>query len=98
MSALVEKYSVLVSKGSPLAPDGAIIGKNIAALQFAVALYFNWLALFVPTRLAELNELGKKAYDAYEQAAAKYPKPEGKGGSSLKTAGGFDLNIPEPAK
>ncbi|KAL1699901.1 hypothetical protein EV121DRAFT_283775 [Schizophyllum commune] len=98
MSALVDKYSVLVSKGSPLAPDGAIIGKNIAALQFAVALYFNWLAIFVPSRLAELNELGKKAYDAYEQAAAKYPKPEGKGGSSLKAAGGFDLNIPEPAK
>ncbi|KAL1716305.1 hypothetical protein EV715DRAFT_265421 [Schizophyllum commune] len=98
MSALVDKYSVLVSKGSPLAPDGAIIGKNIAALQFAVALYFNWLAIFVPTRLVELNELGKKAYDAYEQAAAKYPKPEGKGGRSLKAASGFDLNIPEPAK
>ncbi|KAI5895501.1 uncharacterized protein SCHCODRAFT_01122129 [Schizophyllum commune H4-8] len=98
MSALVDKYSVLVSKGSPLAPDGAIIGKNIAALQFAVAVYFNWLAIFVPTRLAELNELGKKAYDAYEQAAAKYPKPEGKGGSSLKAAGGLDLNISEPAK
>ncbi|KAL1666654.1 hypothetical protein GGF50DRAFT_112928 [Schizophyllum commune] len=96
MSALVDKYSVLVFKGSPLAPDGAIIGNNIAALQFAVALYFNWLAIFVPTRLAELNELG--AYDAYEQAAAKYPKPEGKGGSSLKAAGGLDLNIPEPAK
>ncbi|KAL1678944.1 hypothetical protein EV122DRAFT_290016 [Schizophyllum commune] len=98
LSPFVHAYSVLVSKGSPLAPDGAIIGKNIAALQFAVALYFNWLAIFVPTRLAELNELGKKAYDAYEQAAAKYPKPEGKGGSSLKAAGGFDLNIPEPAK
>ncbi|KAL1758190.1 hypothetical protein FB107DRAFT_272230 [Schizophyllum commune] len=97
MLALTDKYDVLTSKTSPV--DGKIIGQEIAVFQFAVAVYFDWLARFVPTQLAKLTELGNQAYAAYEKAAAKYPS-EGKGSVSLKNTSnlGISLDIPQPTK
>ncbi|KAL1747867.1 hypothetical protein HDZ31DRAFT_72002 [Schizophyllum fasciatum] len=96
MQALIDKHSVLISSGSPLAPDGAVVGVKIAQLQFAIAIFQGWLALFVPSRVKDLNKLGEEAYAAFEKAAVVYPKPSGKETKSLKTSG--TLKVPEAPK
>ncbi|KAH9856178.1 hypothetical protein C2E23DRAFT_882289 [Lenzites betulinus] len=96
MIALVEKHGVLTSQGSPLAPDGLIIGQHIAAFQSVVALYQMWLASFIPTHVAELNAQGKLALDAYQLAAARYPNPSGEGVRAFEAAA--NLHLPQPSK
>ncbi|KAH9856173.1 hypothetical protein C2E23DRAFT_882285 [Lenzites betulinus] len=96
MIALIEKHDVLTSENSPLAPDGAIIGQQIAAFQFALALYQGWLANFIPTHLAELTRQGKLAFDAFQLAAARYPNPDGSGARAFEAAA--NLHLPQPSK
>ncbi|KAI0816016.1 hypothetical protein BC628DRAFT_1424330 [Trametes gibbosa] len=97
MKALAEKHDILVSPTSPLAPDGAVIGQEIAAYQFVLAVYQQWLAGFVPTRLDELEAQGKLAFAAYELAAARYPAPQSSGASvqSFKAVVSDKLELPK---
>ncbi|KAL1666652.1 hypothetical protein GGF50DRAFT_112926 [Schizophyllum commune] len=74
MIALVDKHDVLVSSGSPLAPDGAIIAKEIADLQYELTNYQGWLSVLLPAHLTELANLMKQVNDAFAKAAAKYTK------------------------
>ncbi|KAI5895504.1 uncharacterized protein SCHCODRAFT_02665838 [Schizophyllum commune H4-8] len=74
MIALVDKHDVLVSSGSPLAPDGAIIAKEIADLQYELTNYQGWLNVLLPAHLTELANLMKQVNDAFAKAAAKYTK------------------------
>ncbi|KAH9856135.1 hypothetical protein C2E23DRAFT_503902 [Lenzites betulinus] len=101
MLALIEKHGVLTSARSPLGPDGAIIGEEIAYLQFGIAVFGSWLTGYVPTRVVELAAQEKLAMEAFEKAAAKYPKPNGgegvkTGARPIKAAG--TLRFPEPPK
>ncbi|KAH9856125.1 hypothetical protein C2E23DRAFT_882251 [Lenzites betulinus] len=97
MIAFIEKHGVLTSPDSPLAPEGAIIGREIATLHIGVELarvltnlsylplplleqaLLSWFRVFAQARLDEIVAQGRLAQDAFELAAARYPRPTARG-------------------
>ncbi|KAH9856120.1 hypothetical protein C2E23DRAFT_882247 [Lenzites betulinus] len=88
MAALAEQRDLLISPGSPFAPDGAVVGQLITVLHFAIWALHTWLRSFSPTRVAEIRAQWERAAAAFELAASQYPRPGKSRAELVKTVCG----------